>query len=38
MARVGKLLTPGEFYFAPLDLACRKTAVAVEALATAPAK
>jgi hypothetical protein len=38
MARAGKLLAAGEFYFAPLDLACRKTAAAVEAVSTAPTK
>jgi spermidine synthase len=38
MARAGKLLAAGEFYFAPLDLACRKTTAAVEALSNNPAK
>jgi predicted membrane-bound spermidine synthase len=38
LARAGKLLREGEFFFAPLDLACRKAAVATEAAATGGAK
>jgi len=36
LATTRKFLTPGEFYFAPLDLALRKTTAAIQA-ATAPA-
>jgi spermidine synthase len=38
LARAGKLLAAGEFYFAPLDLACRKTAAAIDAASNAAAK
>jgi hypothetical protein len=38
MARMGKLLVSGEYYYAPLDLACRKAAAAGEAATNGPAK
>jgi spermidine synthase len=38
MARMGKLLVSGEYYYAPLDLACRKAAAAGEAPTNGPAK
>ena len=38
MALAGKLLVEGEYYFAPLDLACRKANAAAETAFTPPAK
>jgi predicted membrane-bound spermidine synthase len=38
LARVGKLLQEGEFYFYPLELACRKVDAAMEGTKTAAAK
>jgi hypothetical protein len=38
LARVGKLLQEGEFYFYPLELACRKVDAAMEGMKTAAAK
>jgi hypothetical protein len=34
LATTRKFLTPGEYYFAPLDLAVRKTAAAIQAVTT----
>jgi hypothetical protein len=36
LATQRKFLTTGEFYFAPLDMACRKTAAAIEAIGAPP--
>jgi spermidine synthase len=38
LAKFGKLLRPGELFFPPLDLACRKAAAATEAASTSSAK
>jgi hypothetical protein len=37
LATTRKFLTPGEYYFAPLDLALRKTTAAIQAATAAPA-